>query len=111
MVRHLVVMLFILALVAPTGAALARPGGAGVVTAQQEEQAPPTTAAGRETTTTGDAPAPAVPAEEEPEAEETPAWTYRFLVPTALLLGVLTVLGIIIGYFVKVTRSRYRVVE
>lgn len=65
----------------------------------------------QETTTTISVPTPAVTVPEASEAPDEPAWTYRFLVPTALLLGVAVTLGVIIGYFVKVTRSRYRVVE
>jgi hypothetical protein len=73
-----------------------------------------TTTTQAETTTTvpaGPAPQPAVttiPAEPEPPED---AWTYRYLVPTAVLLGVVTAIGIIVAYFFKVTRSRYRVVE
>ncbi|MGH8937642.1 MAG: hypothetical protein ACRDXD_15515 [Acidimicrobiia bacterium] len=72
-----------------------------------------TTTTQAETTTVpaGPAPQPAVTTiPEEPESPEN-AWTYRYLVPTAVLLGVVTAIGIIIAYFFKVTRSRYRVVE
>lgn len=72
-----------------------------------------TTTTQAETTTVpaGPAPQPAVTTiPEEPEPPED-AWTYRYLVPTALVLGVVTAIGIIVAYFFKVTRSRYRVVE
>ncbi|MGH9166948.1 MAG: hypothetical protein ACRD02_03825 [Acidimicrobiia bacterium] len=70
-----------------------------------------TTQAETTTVPAGPAPQPAVTTiPEEPESPEN-AWTYRYLVPTAVLLGVVTAIGIIIAYFFKVTRSRYRVVE
>lgn len=47
-------------------------------------------------------------AEDEP-AE--PQWTYRFLVPTSIALTVLLVIGTVVGYFVRVVRARYTVVE
>jgi hypothetical protein len=59
----------------------------------------------------GDAPEPALPIEPEEPSEPVPEWTFRFLVPTAMLLGAVVVIGTIIAYFVKVTRARYRVVE
>ena len=70
-----------------------------------------TTQAGTTTVPAGPALQPAVTTiPQEPEPPEN-AWTYRYLVPTALLLGVVTAIGIIVAYFFKVTRSRYRVVE
>lgn len=77
-----------------------------------------TTAVEDQTTTTEPAETTTVPIPDpavttippEPEPPEN-AWTYRFLIPTAVLLSIVTALGIIVGYFLKVTRSRYRVVE
>jgi hypothetical protein len=80
-------------------------------TTTQVETTTTTTQAGTTTVPAGPAPQPAVTTiPQEPEPPED-AWTYRYLVPTALLLGVVTAIGIIVAYFFKVTRSRYRVVE
>ncbi|MDP8958683.1 MAG: hypothetical protein M3N51_05660 [Actinomycetota bacterium] len=64
-----------------------------------------------ETGTTAPARQPAVTTIPQEEVPPEDAWTYRYLVPTALVLGVVTSLAIIVAYFLKVTRSRYRVVE
>ncbi len=47
-----------------------------------------------------------------PEDEEgpEPAWTYRFLVPTALVLIAVVIAGTVIMYFVRVVRTRYTTV-
>ncbi len=54
---------------------------------------------------------PPVKVEPEAPAPEERPWTTRFLIPTALLLGVVTTLVTIVLYFVRVTRTRYRVVK
>lgn len=82
----------------------------------QEEGETTTTVAGTETTV-GEAPAtttglrPAVEVLDEEEAPATPDWTYRYLIPTALVLAVLIVLVTSIRYFSDVVRKRYRVIE
>jgi hypothetical protein len=54
---------------------------------------------------------PAVPVE-VPEAVETqPDWTYRFFIPTLLVLAALVVIGTVVQYFTRVVRNRYRVVR
>ncbi len=58
-----------------------------------------------------DAPAPAVPVEEPPPAEDTPAWTFRYLIPTVLVIGGAAVVITVIQYFARVVRTRYRVVK
>ncbi len=73
------------------------------------EQAPAETVG--ETPAPADLPEPAVPIEPAPEEEPTPEWTFRFLVPTSLLIGGLAVIGTTIAYFVKVAKARYRVVS
>jgi hypothetical protein len=84
--------------------------------AQEEGDATTTTLAGTETTVSEE-PAttsglqPALPIEEEPEAAAEPDWTYRYLIPTALVLAVLIVLVTSIKYFSDVVRKRYRVVK
>lgn len=55
--------------------------------------------------------APAV--EVESEATEPPLadWTYRYMVPTGLLLAGVIILMTAIRYFTNVVRKRYRIVE
>jgi hypothetical protein len=54
-----------------------------------------------------------VPAEEAPapeaEAEDEP-WTARFLAPTVLAIGVITLL-VSAGYYLVVVRGRYEVID
>lgn len=55
-----------------------------------------------------------VPAIEVPEpapVDDTPSWTYRYLIPTFLVLAVLAVVLTVVQYFVKVVGKRYRVVQ
>lgn len=54
---------------------------------------------------------PAVVVEPSAPADDTPAWTFRYLIPTGMVIGVAAVLVTIIQYFVRVVRSRYRLVE
>ena len=54
---------------------------------------------------------PAVPVEPPPDTETLLEWTYRFLIPTALLLGVAVIVITSIRYFTNVVRKRYRIVE
>lgn len=46
----------------------------------------------------------------EDDAGITPAWTYRFLIPTALVLIAVVIAGTVIMYFVRVVRTRYTTV-
>lgn len=84
--------------------------------AMAQEEGTTTTLAGTETTL-AETPAttsglePAVPVQPEEEAAATPDWTYRYLIPTALVLTVLIVLVTSIRYFSDVVRKRYRVIE
>ncbi|HVR32170.1 MAG TPA: hypothetical protein VMS74_05605 [Acidimicrobiia bacterium] len=45
-----------------------------------------------------------------PDAVEQP-WTTKFLVPTGVALAVVAVFVTVVQYFVRVVRSRYKVVE
>lgn len=54
---------------------------------------------------------PAIQAPDNEPVEVTPSWTYRYLVPTFLVLGVLAVVGTVVQYFIKVVGKRYRVVQ
>ena len=40
-----------------------------------------------------------------------PAWTTKFLVPTGLLIAAIAMLSTVVMYFVRVVRTRYKVVE
>lgn len=40
-----------------------------------------------------------------------PAWTTKFLVPTGLLIAAIAMLATVVMYFVRVVRTRYKVVE
>ena len=54
--------------------------------------------------------APAVVIEDESAAIEEAAWTFRFLIPTLLGITGLAVVGVGLGYVVRV-RGRYRVIQ
>ncbi len=54
---------------------------------------------------------PAVPIAPPPDTGTALEWTYRYLIPTALVLGVLVILITSIRYFTNVVRKRYRIVE
>lgn len=71
-----------------------------------------TTAATTATTVAaGPAPEPAVPAA-QPAADAGPDdWTYRYLIPTLLVLAALVVIATTVQYFMQVVRKRYKVVE
>jgi hypothetical protein len=54
---------------------------------------------------------PAVPIPVEPESTAIADWTYRYLIPTTLLLAVVVIVFTSIRYFTNVVRRRYRTVE
>jgi hypothetical protein len=54
---------------------------------------------------------PAVPVDTTPAPETNPDWTYRFFIPTLLVLAVLVVIVTVIQYFTRVVRNRYRIVR
>jgi hypothetical protein len=99
--------LLAVALVTTVVALLSLPLGATTTT---------TTEAGTETgTTEATTPAvtiePAVPVDTTPAPETNPDWTYRFFIPTLLVLAVLVVIVTVIQYFTRVVRNRYRIVR
>lgn len=83
-----------------TGATESTAAGAGVAT----------TLVG-ETTTTAAVIIPAVSTEVPEPLETQPDWTYRFFIPTLLLIAAVVVIVTIIRYFTGVVRKRYRVVR
>lgn len=76
---------------------------AAPVFAQEGEQAPETTSEEMIQ------PAVVVPPAADDEVEVQ--WTYKFLIPTGLLLAALVVFVTVVQYFVRVARSRYSLVE
>ena len=58
-----------------------------------------------------DVPEPAVRINPELPVEAEAAWTFRYLVPTSLVIALLVVVGSIVAYFVKVVRTRYRLIQ
>jgi hypothetical protein len=70
-----------------------------------------TTTTGGGTTTTAVTVVPAVPVTPVAEADSLADWTYRYLVPTGLVLAALVIVVTVILYFRRVVRNRYRVVN
>jgi hypothetical protein len=67
--------------------------------------------AGSTTTLVSSGLSPAVPIEAE-EVTATPIdWTYRYMIPTGLVLAAIIILITAIKYFTDVVRKRYRIVE
>ena len=89
-------MMLTLALAAGAGTALAQEGGEGDGEAAEGAAV---------------APEPAIAVPDDAPQEPDPEWSYRFLVPTALILGTVAVVGAVVMYFVRVTRNRYRVIK
>ena len=56
-------------------------------------------------------PEPAILITDGGGAEEDPAWTYRYLIPTSVAIATIVILGNVIQYFRQVTRKRYKVIE
>jgi hypothetical protein len=54
---------------------------------------------------------PAVSVEVTEPPETQPDWTYRFFIPTLLVLAALVVIATVIQYFTRVVRKRYRVIR
>ncbi len=54
---------------------------------------------------------PAVIFEPAADGEIEPDWTTKFLVPTGLLIAAIALLSTVVMYFVRVVRTRYKVVE
>ncbi len=75
-----------------------------IITATEEQQEPPATGEQEPSGAFIDAPA-------EDDGGINPAWTYRFLIPTAIVLTALIIAVTVIMYFVRVVRTRYTIVE
>jgi hypothetical protein len=72
---------------------------------------------GETSTTVSEEPAPtsgiepAVPVTTPESTEPLPDWTYRYMIPTGIVLAVLVIVMTTIQYFTRVVRKRYRVVK
>jgi hypothetical protein len=69
-----------------------------------------TTVATEETVVTSDV-EPAVPVTTVDATEPQLDWTYRYLIPTGIVLAVLVIVITTIQYFTSVVRRRYRIVK
>jgi hypothetical protein len=54
---------------------------------------------------------PAVPVTTPEPTEPLPDWTYRYMIPTGIVLAVLVIVISTIQYFTRVVRKRYRIVK
>ena len=54
---------------------------------------------------------PAVPITTPAVIETELDWTYRYMIPTAILLAVLVIVATTVQYFTSVVRKRYRIVK
>jgi hypothetical protein len=63
------------------------------------------------TSTTESGLSPAVPVNVEEPAPAEVDWTYRYLIPTGLVLAAVIILLTSIKYFTDVVRRRYRIVD
>ena len=54
---------------------------------------------------------PAVPVTTPESTEALPDWTYRYMIPTGIVLAVVVIVMTTIQYFTRVVRKRYRVVK
>ena len=54
---------------------------------------------------------PAVVVTTPPASDATLDWTYRYIIPTALVIAVLVIVITCIQYFTRVVRKRYRILE
>jgi hypothetical protein len=54
---------------------------------------------------------PAVPVTTPSQTEVLPDWTYRYMIPTGIVLAVLVIMVTAVQYFTRVVRRRYRIVK
>jgi len=76
-----------------------------------QEETPSDTTVPAEEPAAVDIPEPAVEVLREAPAEVEQAWTFRYLIPTSLVIALLVVVGSIVAYFLKVVRTRYRLIQ
>jgi hypothetical protein len=84
----------------------------GMVAAQAATTTVPGETTSTETTvTTGPPIDPAVPVTTVPEEAVQADWTYRYFIPTLLVLAAAVVVVTVVQYFLMVVKKRYRVVR
>jgi hypothetical protein len=66
---------------------------------------------GSTTTTVSSGLAPAVDAGEPEATPPETDWTYRYMIPTGLVLAAIVIVVTAIKYFTDVVRKRYRILE
>jgi len=54
---------------------------------------------------------PAVPVTTPSQTEDLPDWTYRYMIPSGIVLAVLVIMVTAVQYFTRVVRRRYRIVK
>lgn len=81
------------------------------VLAAEGDQATEDTAVSSTTTSVDTGLSPAVPISEDEAAAPPTDWTYRYLIPTGLVLAAVVIVITAIKYFTDVVRKRYRIVE
>lgn len=83
----------------------------GLPVLAQEAPTDTTVATTVTTVASGPAPEPAVPAAQPAPDTGPDDWTYRYMIPTLLVLAALVVIATTVQYFMQVVRKRYKVVE
>lgn len=78
--------------------------------ATEETEEPASTTVAEEPAPTSNI-APAVPVTTVAETESLADWTYRYMIPTGIVLAVLVIVITSIQYFTRVVRRRYRIVK
>jgi hypothetical protein len=54
---------------------------------------------------------PAVSVTTPSQTEDLPDWTYRYMIPSGIVLAVLVIMVTAVQYFTRVVRRRYRIVK
>ena len=80
------------------------------VATEGTEEPTSTTVAEEEPAPTSDI-EPAVPVTTPSETEALPDWTYRYMIPTGVVLAVVVIMVTAVQYFTRVVRRRYRIVK
>ncbi|MGH3649450.1 MAG: hypothetical protein ACRDU9_01975 [Acidimicrobiia bacterium] len=78
--------------------------------ATEETEDPVSTTLAEEPAPTSDV-QPAVPVTTASTTDTLPDWTYRYMIPTGIVLAVLVIVVTAIQYFTRVVRRRYRIVK
>lgn len=102
---------FLVGATLPVLAATTTSAGEGATATTAAGGATATTVSEGETGTTAELIVPAMTVEVTQPDETQPDWTYRYFVPTLLVLAALVVVMTVVQYFTRVVRNRYRTVR